>query len=404
MTRSPRNSLLNADLMVLLGSQAIFVSAGAMTVTMAGIIGARLAPDPSLATLPASLMVLGTALAAFPAAQLMQGFGRRVGFMCAAIMALLSCVLGLWGLGKGSFVVYCLCTGMLGISLAFSQQFRYAAAETVAPGRAGSAVSVLLLGSVGGALVGPELVARADQILRHPHLGGALMGAGLLFCIALLLLSRLSLGHGGVSSSPRSIASRPTARSVHPRLWLAVAAGVVGQGLMTFVMTATPVAMHVHDGHSLGDTAAVVRVHALAMYLPSLVSGVLIARLGARPLMALGVIVFLGTLIAALSGRTVGHYGVAMLLLGVGWNFLFVGGTTLLVQCADPSGGFRVQGYNDAAVFGSSALASFAAGAVLDKLGWHAVALSSLVPIVLLGVALYYLRHVRLPRQENSGP
>lgn len=389
--------LLNADLLVLLGSQVIFVSAGAMTVTMAGIMGARLAPDASLATLPVSLMVLGTALAAFPAARIMQRFGRRSGFIGAACLALISCAVGFWGLHVTSFPLYCLSTAMLGISLAFSQQFRYAATETVAIDRAGPAVSVLLLGSVGGALVGPELVARAEMLLPGRGLQGALLGAGLLFCLAVPLLWRLSLRSGSGSRLARAVDTTAGVSALHPLVWLAIAGGVVGQGVMTFVMTATPVAMHVHDGHSLVATAGVVRIHVLAMYLPSLVSGWLISQFGARTLMALGVLVFFLTLLAAWAGTSVQHYGWAMLLLGVGWNFLFVGGTTLLVEAANPVGRFQVQGYNDAAVFGSSAVASFAAGAVLNQLGWQAIILGALPPMLLLGLAIFWLYRKPLP-------
>ena len=394
--------LVNADLMYLLGSQVIFVSAGAMTVTMAGIIGTQLAPTASLATLPVSLMVLGTALAAFPAARLMQKVGRRTGFVAAACVALLSCAMGFWGLQKASFSTYCLGTALLGISLAFSQQFRYAATETVAPERAGLAVSVLLMGSVGGAIVGPELVARAGYIFPGGELQGALLGAGILFSLAIPLLSRLSLTASGDADGSVAASGQLDVKTIHPLVWLAVAGGVLGQGLMTFVMTATPVSMHVLDGHTLVDTAAVVRIHVLAMYLPSLASGWLISRFGARALMALGVVVFLLTLLSALSGKTVAHYGLALLLLGVGWNFLFVGGTTLLVEAADPANRFQAQGYNDAAVFGSSALASFAAGAVLNQLGWQAVIISTLPPVLLLGCALVWLYHKPLPVHDAA--
>ena len=190
MNRESPRGLLNRDLLLLLCSQVIFVSAGTMTVTMAGIVGSRLAPSAGLATLPVSFMVLGTALAAFPAAQFMRHLGRRAGFVSAALMALLSCALGYWGLTLSSFSLYCAGTGTLGISVAFSQQFRFAATETVAPGQAGSAVSLLLLGSVGGAIVGPELVARSEQIIPESGFVGALLGAAMLFVLAALLLSQ----------------------------------------------------------------------------------------------------------------------------------------------------------------------------------------------------------------------
>ena len=392
-----RAGLLNRDLVLLLCSQIIFVSAGAMTVTMAGIVGSRLAPNSALATLPVSFMVLGTALAAFPAAQFMRHLGRRAGFVSAALMAVLSCGLGYWGLTLSSFSLYCAGTGTLGISLAFSQQFRFAATETVTPKQAGSAVSLLLLGSVGGAIVGPELVARSEQIRPEGGFVGALVGAAVLFVLAAFLLSQLSLRGKGhtADASPQTV--DVSLSTIPPLVWLAIAAGVVGQGVMTFVMTATPVSMHVMAGHSLGDTAGVVRAHVLAMYLPSLVSGWLIARFGARSLLAGGLTIFAATMAAALAGQTVLHYGLAMVLLGAGWNFLFVGGTTLLVQSAHPDSQLQLQGYNDTAVFGSAAIASFAAGAVLEYLGWEMVVVCTMFPVLLLAVLWVRLRAAPLP-------
>ena len=392
-----RGGLLNRDLVLLLCSQIIFVSAGAMTVTMAGIVGSRLAPNSALATLPVSFMVLGTALAAFPAAQFMRHLGRRAGFVSAALMAVLSCALGYWGLTLSSFSLYCAGTGTLGISLAFSQQFRFAATETVTPKQAGSAVSLLLLGSVGGAIVGPELVARSEQIRPEGGFVGALVGAAVLFVLAAFLLSQLSLRGKGHTADASAQTVNVSLSTIPPLVWLAIAAGVVGQGVMTFVMTATPVSMHVMEGHSLSDTASVVRAHVLAMYLPSLVSGWLIARFGARSLLAGGLTIFAATMAAALAGQTVLHYGLAMVLLGAGWNFLFVGGTTLLVQSAHPDSQLQLQGYNDTAVFGSAAIASFAAGAVLEYLGWEMVVVCTMFPVLLLAVLWVRLRAAPLP-------
>ena len=392
-----RGGLLNRDLVLLLCSQIIFVSAGAMTVTMAGIVGSRLAPNSALATLPVSFMVLGTALAAFPAAQFMRHLGRRAGFVSAALMAVLSCGLGYWGLTLSSFSLYCAGTGTLGISLAFSQQFRFAATETVTPKQAGSAVSLLLLGSVGGAIVGPELVARSEQIRPEGGFVGALVGAAVLFVLAAFLLSQLSLRGKGHTADAFAQPVNVSLSTITPLVWLAIAAGVVGQGVMTFVMTATPVSMHVMAGHSLSDTASVVRAHVLAMYLPSLVSGWLIARFGARSLLAGGLTIFAATMAAALAGQTVLHYGLAMVLLGAGWNFLFVGGTTLLVQSAHPDSQLQLQGYNDTAVFGSAAIASFAAGAVLEYLGWEMVVVCTMFPVLLLAVLWVRLRAAPLP-------
>jgi MFS family permease len=189
--------------------------------------------------------------------------------------------------------------------------------------------------------------------------------------------------------------------TAQPLLLLAIAAGVVGQGVMTFVMTATPVSMHIMDGHSMTDTAGVIRAHVLAMYVPSLVSGVLISRLGERRLMLGGIGIYLATLSVGLLGHELMHYTGALILLGVGWNFLFVGGTTLLVKTYQPSERFRAQGLNEAAVFGTSALASLMAGAVLSQIGWQAVLWSTLLPVLLLGIGIAYLFNRPLPERTT---
>jgi len=368
-----------------------------MTVTMGGIVGSRLAPSPSLATLPVSLMVLGTALGTVPASLLMQRLGRRLGFAFAAALAAVAVQVAALALRSEHFALYCLSTAMTGATLAFSQQFRFAAAESVAPERAGQAISFILLGSIGGAFVGPELVASGDRIVEGNAFLGAVQGAFVLFLFAvalLLAMRRTEATEGGAAAGE----ARPLREILQAPLFrLAVAAGVVGQGVMVFIMTATPVSMHVMDGHDLATTAGVIRAHVLAMYIPSLVSGLLIARFGERTLMLWGVAALLATLAFGLSGHAVMHYTSALVLLGVGWNFLFVGGTTLLVKSYQPSERYRAQALNEAAVFGTSATGSLLAGTLLMSLGWMPLLLSTLPVLLLMGFATFRLRKAPLP-------
>ena len=390
--------LLNRNLLVLIGCQMVFVAGSSMMVTMGGIVGSRLAPLPALATLPVSLAVVGTALGTLPATRLMQQFGRRAGFTAAALLAVCASALAFWGLHSQWFWLYCAGTAMTGFCLAFSQQFRFAATETVPIHQAGQAVSVILLGSVGGAVIGPELVARSDSLLPDRGFEGAIAAAGCLFALAAALLQRLHIPR----PTPQHETSHEGARSLaalarEPLFLLAIAAGVIGQGVMTFIMTATPVSMHVVDGHSLAATAAVIRAHVLAMYLPSLASGLLISQFGERALIAMGVAAYLIALSIGLSGQAVMHYGIALVLLGMGWNFMFVGGTTLLVKTYRPSERFLAQGVNEAAVFGTSALGSLLAGTLLTSIGWSAVVLSTLPMILAIGLAVWLLRRRPFP-------
>ena len=177
-----------------------------------------------------------------------------------------------------------------------------------------------------------------------------------------------------------------------PLFVLAVLAGVVGQGVMTYVMTATPVSMHVVDGHDLATTAGVVRAHVIAMYLPSLVSAPLIGLFGAQNLMIAGVLAMLAAVVSGVSGHAVMHYWLAMVLLGVGWNFLYLGGTSLLVTTYRASERFRAQAVNEFSVFGVSATASLLAGTVLHTFGWHWVVMSALAPLCLMLLAIVWSR------------
>ena len=399
-------TVLNRNLIVLLMAQMVFVSASALNVTLGGIVGSELAPTAALSTLPVSLTILGTALGTVPATFLMQRIGRRRGFVIAAFMGVAASLVARAGVTSNSFVLFCSGTALTGVCLAFGQQFRFAAAESVVLAKAGKAISLVLLGSIGGAIVGPELMARGNVIEPNNPVTGALGGAAGLFVIGALLLS--AYRDTPIQETTNEAQGQPdqSASSLfrEPLFLLAVAGGVIGQGIMAFIMTATPVSMHVMDGHSLPDTAAVIRAHVLAMYAPSLASGWLISRLGERRLMLAGLSIYAATLIVGLAGQELMHYTGSMVLLGVGWNFLFVGGTTLLVQTYPERLRYRAQSINEAAVFGTSALGSLLAGTVLSAIGWQAVLLATLPAIFAMTAAVIILLRRPLPGFHGIHP
>ena len=281
---------LNGNTAVLFVAQCMFVTGTVLMVTLGGIVGSELAPIPVLTTLPMSLMVVGTALTTVPASLAMRRFGRRAGFLAAAVTGVLACLLGVIALDASSFPLFCLVALLIGATVAFSQQFRFAAAESVPIASVPQAVSFILVGSIGGALLGPELAWRSPGWLPDRPFAGA-FGAGLVcYGVAAAVLARLRAPPVSDSTEQADEPARRLPEIVLlPVVTAAILGGVVGQGVMTFVMTATPVSMHVVDGHSLADTAAVIRAHVLAMYVPSLFSGWLIARVGVRTVMALGV-------------------------------------------------------------------------------------------------------------------
>ena len=399
-------TVLNRNLIVLLLAQMVFVSASALNVTLGGIVGSELAPTAALSTLPVSLTILGTALGTVPATLLMQRIGRRRGFVIAALMGIAASLVARAGVTSNSFVLFCSGTALTGVCLAFGQQFRFAAAESVALAKAGKAISLVLLGSIGGAIVGPELMARGNIVEANNPVTGALLGAAGLFVIgALLLAAYRDAPIQETTKEAQGQPDQPTSSLFRePLFLLAVAGGVIGQGIMAFIMTATPVSMHVMDGHSLPDTAAVIRAHVLAMYVPSLASGWLISRLGERRLMLAGLSIYAATLIVGLAGQELMHYTGSMVLLGVGWNFLFVGGTTLLVQTYPERLRYRAQSINEAAVFGTSALGSLLAGTVLSAIGWQAVLLATLPAIFAMTAGVIILLRRPLPAFNGIHP
>ena len=383
--------MLRANLCLYFLAQVIFVSGSVLIITLGGIVGSEMAPHPSLATLPLSLMVVGTALATVPAALLMQRIGRRYGFACGAVLAACGALLTVLGLEINSFVLFTAAVGLIGATLAFSAQFRFAAAESVAPERAGWAISIILLGSIGGAIVGPELATRSPGWIPEQPYRGALLAMAGLYALAVLLLALTRN-----PAPPSDASSREAGRSLleiatQPAFAVAVLAGVVGQGVMIFVMTATPISMHVVDGHSIDDTARVIQAHVVAMYLPSLASAPLIQRFGAYKLMTAGAVTLGATVAVGLAGHELMHYWWALVLLGVGWNFLFVGGTTAVVAAYRPAEKFRAQALNDFSIFGVSAVASLMAGALLHGFGWSAVLLSTLPALAIMLAAIVYV-------------
>ena len=379
------------NVVVLFFGQVIFLTGTVTLVTLGGIVGSQIAPDPALATLPLSLMVVGTAAGTVPAALLMQRIGRRAAFLGAAGLGFLGAVIAGAGLGASSFAAFTAGAALVGVTLAFSAQFRFAAAESVPPDRVGWAVSIILVGSIGGAILGPEIVARSPGFNPEQPYQGAMYALAAVYVVGAAVL----LGFRNVAADRaegEALPPRPLPSVVaQPRFLVAMAAAVVGQGAMVFVMTATPLSMHVVDGYSIEDTARVVQAHVVAMYLPSLVSAPLLARLGTTRLMAVGALTMGATVAIGLAGREIMHYWWGMVLLGVGWNFLFIGGTTQLVSTYRASERFRAQAVNDFGVFGMSAVASLLAGTLLHSFGWHTVlwtiapALAGMLLLALIG-------------------
>lgn len=374
---------LPKNLYVLAIAQALCMAVSPFNTLVGGIVGFRLAPTPALATLPVALMIVGLAASTIPAALIMRRSGRRAGFMLGAAVASAAALLAAIAVSREWFAVFCLATFLMGSNLAFVQQYRFAAAESVAPSHIGKAVSFVLLGTLLAAFLGPELANRATPALGLGHYPVAYLMLAAVLGIAMLVLWRYQ---DAPRSAEPAIGARPPLREIwrQPGYLLAVAAAATGYGVMTFLMTATPISMHVKDGHSLGHTAFVIQSHIAAMYLPSLFSGWLIARFGERRLLLAGVGFFLACLLVASHGRGLAQYWFALVFLGIGWNFLFVSGTTLLARLTRGPERFRAQAANDFTVFSITALASLFSGAAVHAWGWDVMLWLALAPLLIL--------------------
>ncbi|MDX1430956.1 MAG: MFS transporter [Gammaproteobacteria bacterium] len=380
-------------------AQALSMSIASLMVFAGGIMGSELSADPAWATLPVALLVVGTALGVMPAARLMHYLGRRVVFIAGATVGVLAALVAAVGIRGESFVVFSLSGLLLGTSLAVAQQYRFAAMELVAPSQTGRAAARVLLGGLVAAYLGPELVVYGGGLVERLGLGAessihlTFVGAFLLLSavctLALIVIAfgyrdRSRIGTGGHAEG------RPLAEVVrNPLLWLAIIAAAMGYAMMSFMMTATPLNMHKVIGYGLLETKWVIQSHIIAMFLPSFVSGWLITKLGHWRVIAFGVLAFVVCLGVAASGHELMHYWWALVLLGVGWNFLFVGGTALLPHCHRIEERFKAQSLNEFTVFGCQAVAALSAGWVLSHFGWNVLLTISTVMVAVVTGALW---------------
>jgi predicted MFS family arabinose efflux permease len=380
------------NLIILVSCQLISATGSFVMVALGGIIGSTLTQDQAWATLPVSMMVVAVAATTIPATLLMRRLGRRAGFSIASLSAAMALIVATLALSQQSFALFIVAALMFGINMAFTQQYRYAAAESVNAKYIPRAISFVLLGSIGGAFAGKALATQgADWLSDVPYAGILYVLAGLYVIQSALFLLLRGIEIGGDDRDHETRRGLPDIVK-QPVFLVAVLGGAAGYGLMTLIMTATPLSMHINDGYSVEQTTSVIRAHVLGMYVPSLVSGFLIERLGVARMMLIGAISMMGVSIIGLQGQTVMHYWWALVMLGVGWNFLYVGGTTMLTYSYSMHERFRAQAVNEFLVFGSSATASLLAGTVMHFFGWTRLMWVPLPILLAVCIALIVVR------------
>jgi len=393
------------NLIILTLCQMISATGSIVFITLGGIIGATLTTKLAWATLPVSVAVLATAATTIPATLLMRAVGRSKGFAMASASAALAVSMAAWALTVSSFVLFLLAAAMFGMNMAFTQQYRYAAAESVEARYVPRAISLVLVGAIGGAFVGPELAKHGGDWFGGVQYAGTMIGLGAIYLLQGILF--LFLEPASADDHSQRVELQRSVPDIvrQPVFLVAVLGGTAGYGIMTLVMTATPLSMHINDGHSVEATANVIRGHVLGMYVPSLVSGFLIEKLGVVRMMFVGALGLLATSVVGLQGQSVMHYWWALVLLGVGWNFLYVGGTTMLTYTYSMAERFRAQAVNEFLVFGTSATTSLLAGTVMYYFGWYRLMWIPIPVLIFVCVALIVVRKDELlHRRRPTAP
>jgi MFS family permease len=375
-------------LTALTACQALLFTNNAILISLGALAGRDLAPNKSLATLPVTAGVVGGALTTFFASLLMQRIGRRAGFTLGALFGVAGAALCSLSLVGSSFVGFCVGSLLFGAYNAFGGYYRFAAAEAAEPGQQARAISQVLVGGLVGGILGPFTSLHTKGIFSTAYLGSYLS----LFGFLALVLAFLPFV---LVPKPASTAAAEPARSVgaiarDPVFVVAVLAAAFGYGIMSLLMTATPLAMGA-CGHPYEDAATVISSHVVAMFAPSLVTGRLIERFGVLVIMLVGVALNLACVAIALAGIDVPHFLGALVLLGVGWNFLYVGGTTLLAESVRPQDRARAQGANDLAIFLTMALSSFSSGVIVERDGWRTLNLAAAPFVCFVGIAIIWL-------------
>jgi MFS family permease len=390
---------VNRNLCLLAVLQGLFLTNNVTFIAINGLVGLALAPYGWMATLPVMGYVVGGALFTAPVAWAQRRFGRRAGFGLGLAVALVSALLCAFAASTRSFWLLCASTVLAGYYSANGQLYRFAAAEVSAPSAREKAVSLVMAGGLIGAVLGPNLAARTRDLAAVPFAGAYLALAGVA-ALAMLLLAAMRFP----PPPQRAAASggRPTAEIIRqPVFIVAAGAGALSYGVMNLLMAATPLAMQ-QCGLPFSDAAFVLEWHVIGMFAPGFFTGHIIKRFGALPVMGAGVVLNLLCVAIALSGLELQHFAVALFILGVGWNFLFTGSTTLSLSAYAPEEKDRAQAVLNFLLFAVMALSSFSSGVLVTTQGWALLNLGSLLPLFLVAAGLLRLARSRAPAPAIS--
>ena len=376
---------MNRNLFILILSQVFGFTAATVTVFISGIIGSDLSSIKTLSTLPPSIYVVGTAAATIFAAKIMSIIGRRLGFIFASVAGSISCLIGAYAIIIESFFIFCFAKFILGATMAFTHQYRFAAAESVEKEKAPKAISSLLLAGIVAAFLGIGLANYTKNFVSdYLYVGSYLTLAVLTLIPSFLLFFFKDIREISFVSNKENNSRNYSEFFSDPKFLQAITSAAFAFAVMSFLMTATPISMHIVHQLSLEKTGIVLQFHVLAMFLPSLVTGNLIKKFGYSNMMYLGVLFYFFTILLSFFQPSFLNYFISLIFLGIGWNFLFISGTSLLVTTYKPEEKFKAQGFNDLLVFSSMALASLLAGILISIASWKTVNLFCIPFLILI--------------------
>jgi len=394
------NAAAKRNVLVLSICQAMSMTGASLVITVSALAGQMLADDKSLATLPLALQFTATMLTTIPASLFMGRVGRKIGFSLGQIIGVGGAALASYAIYQGDFWLFAVASAMLGSHNAFWQYYRFAAADTATEEFKAKAISYVMAGGVFAAVAGPQLAKWSVDAFEPVLFVGGYVVIICLSMITILILQGISIPKP--ASAGISVQGRPLRVIVRqPVFIVAVISAMFGYAVMTLVMTATPLAMK-FCGFGFSDTATVIQWHALAMFAPSFFTGHLIKKFGVLQIIIFGTLLNAGCMAVNLMGIEFYNFWGGLVLLGLGWNFMFVGGTTLLTEAYRPEEKSKVQAVNDFIVFGTVAAASFSSGALQDTFGWPAVNAAVTLPMCIAFAAAVWFRLVHNPRKANA--
>lgn len=373
---------------LLMCCQALTMSIPSFLVFLGSIIGQQLAPDPGYATLPVGAFLLGSAVATLPVILAMRRWGRKLIFIICCAISMAGGGVAIYGLIQQNFVVFVTAGVVLGLGLAAGQQYRFAAMESVGAEDMPKAASRVLIGGIIAAFLGPEIAIRGESLFDTLYVGSfvLLIGVTMAAMFVLFFFEEPLTANDGVAGAGRGLPEI----LCQPVIWVAVVSGVASFAVMSLVMTATPLHMHFDNGHSLEATKWVIQSHIVAMFLPSLFIPWIVRRVGEVGLIGMGAAAFMVAMTVIFSRFEFVNYWLALVMLGIGWNFLFVGGTTLLPQGYRESERFKVQAFNDFTIFGVQSCSALMAGWLLARIGWQNLLLTMLPVLSILAITVLY--------------